>query len=69
MRQPAEQLAATLLDDYESERVEATQRIIADTDTQTKAWMANTRRRIIGPLYYHAAIHRENLSGYVIGSR
>ncbi|HET9168335.1 MAG TPA: FAD-dependent oxidoreductase [Actinospica sp.] len=37
---------ATLLADYTAERGEATNRIIADTDRQTRAWMANSRLRI-----------------------
>jgi 3-(3-hydroxy-phenyl)propionate hydroxylase len=36
-----------LLDTYPAERIEATERIIADTDRQTRAWMAGTRTRII----------------------
>jgi 3-(3-hydroxy-phenyl)propionate hydroxylase len=34
-----------LLEDYTAERVAATDRIIADTDRQTRAWMADTRLR------------------------
>ncbi|MFD4027507.1 FAD-dependent monooxygenase [Streptomyces sp. NPDC058576] len=37
---------ASLLDDYTSERVEATNRIVADTAAQTRAWMADSRFRI-----------------------
>jgi 3-(3-hydroxy-phenyl)propionate hydroxylase len=36
----------SLLDDYTAERVEATNRIIADTDRQTRAWMADSRLRV-----------------------
>nr|WP_281364884.1 FAD-dependent monooxygenase [Streptomyces typhae] len=37
---------ASLLDDYTAERSEATDRIVADTDRQTRAWMAHTRTRV-----------------------
>ncbi|GAB7104201.1 hypothetical protein JCM4814A_25150 [Streptomyces phaeofaciens JCM 4814] len=37
---------ASLLADYTAERSEATDRIVADTDRQTRAWMARTRTRI-----------------------
>ncbi|MBR7830608.1 FAD-dependent monooxygenase [Actinospica sp. MGRD01-02] len=40
------QSPVSLLADYTAERVEATNRIIADTDRQTRAWMANSRPRI-----------------------
>lgn len=36
----------SLLDGYTAERVEATNRIIADTDRQTRAWMAGNRVRM-----------------------
>lgn len=36
----------SLLADYTVERVEATTRIIADTDRQTRAWMADSKLRI-----------------------
>ncbi|MEK8172895.1 FAD-dependent monooxygenase [Streptomyces sp. M19] len=36
----------SLLEDYGAERSEATDRIVADTDRQTRAWMANSKARI-----------------------
>ena len=51
-----------LLEDYTAERVAATDRIIADTDRQTRAWMANTRlRRVLRD----AAFRLMQWSGFV----
>ncbi|MDT0345807.1 FAD-dependent oxidoreductase [Streptomyces litchfieldiae] len=38
---------SSLLADYGRERAEATDRIVADTDRQTRAWMAGSRARIV----------------------
>ncbi|MFF9621173.1 FAD-dependent monooxygenase [Streptomyces griseosporeus] len=54
----------SLLDDYSEERSEATDRIIADTDRQTRAWMAHTRTRIA---VRDAAFRAAGRSGLVPG--
>lgn len=46
----------SLLDTYTPERTEATDRIVADTDRQTRAWMADSRTRItVRDLVFKAA--------------
>jgi 2-polyprenyl-6-methoxyphenol hydroxylase-like FAD-dependent oxidoreductase len=53
---------AALLEGYTAERVAATDRIIADTDRQTRAWMANTRARRV---LRDAAFRLMQWSGFV----
>ena len=53
---------AALLEGYTAERVAATDRIIADTDRQTRAWMANSRARRV---LRDAAFRLMQWSGFV----
>ncbi|MFE9170547.1 FAD-dependent monooxygenase [Streptomyces kebangsaanensis] len=52
----------SLLESYTPERAEATTRIVADTDRQTRAWMADSRARIT---VRDAAFRLAGLSGLV----